>query len=111
MRLTLAFIVLVGSLTGQVEHAPTVAQCQADQRLWLSQVEQSPTDPRSPHYLTLIDWNAEMNVCEKVDPENVRKYNNTETEIAYLRLTRFRNFLQRHQLLGKFLEEDTAGKR
>jgi hypothetical protein len=26
-------------VTAQVEHAPTVAQCQADQKLWLSQSE------------------------------------------------------------------------
>jgi hypothetical protein len=36
--LVLASLILTASLVGQVEHAPTVAQCQADQRLWLSKL-------------------------------------------------------------------------
>lgn len=40
MRLTLAFVfVLTASVSGQIEHAPTVAQCQADQRLWMANMQ------------------------------------------------------------------------
>jgi hypothetical protein len=114
MRLTLALavVLLAASRTGQVEHAPTVAQCQADQRLWFPKVEQNPTDPGSlPHYSVLTDWSIEMDDCEKVDPENARKYTTTETEIAYIQLGRLRHFIQRHQMWDKFLAEDDADKR
>jgi hypothetical protein len=35
----LMLAVLTASVAGQVEHAPTVEQCQADQRLWLAEIE------------------------------------------------------------------------
>jgi hypothetical protein len=70
--LTLAIVlVITASLTGQVQHAPTVAQCQADQRLWLSQLEGGDRS-KLPEFYALIDETKEMDACQKVDPTNER---------------------------------------
>jgi len=37
----------------EVKHAPTVAQCQADQRLWLDQIEQ----PNNAGLKSVSFWN------------------------------------------------------
>jgi hypothetical protein len=73
-RVIFVLILFVGLLlTGkaqvqEVEHAPTVEQCRADQRLWLSKLE----DPSGtlPRYLTLGSWSREMAECRSVDPDN-----------------------------------------
>jgi hypothetical protein len=111
MRLILAFavVLLAGSLTGQVKHAPTVAQCQADQRLWSSQLEGDAKNSLKVDNLT--DMSGEMESCYKVDPPNAKKYQDTEVEDVVIQATRMRRFIQRHQLWDKFLEEDAAGKR
>jgi hypothetical protein len=57
------------------------------------------------------DWFIEMNDCEKVDPANMDKYASVENQIMYVREGRFHNFLKRHQMWNKFLDEDAAGKR
>jgi hypothetical protein len=111
LLLTVCCLILAASLTGQVEHAPTVAQCQADQRLWLSKVEDESPTADLPSYSVLFAWGKEMSDCEEVDHENHLKYYNTKTEITYARLTRLSDFLGRHDLWSKFLEEDAAGKR
>jgi len=66
--LVLASLILTASLVGQVEHAPTVAQCQADQRLWLSKLlvdEKVKRDDR-------------MIGCVAVDLNNQADYVHTE---------------------------------
>jgi hypothetical protein len=114
MKLILAFVVVLAGLAAQVEHAPTVAQCQADQRLWLTRVEGGVVDRNRqtlPDYKGLEKWDREMSDCEKVDSDNQWRYYNTRAEIAGEEIVRLTNFLDRHQLLGKFREEDAAGKR
>jgi len=105
-------VVLVASLTvGQdVQHAPTVAQCQADQRVWVADIEQVDS-PRLPKYSVLSKWSHEMTDCEKVDPDNKGKYYNTGAEIDAMQAIRLMDFLDRHGLWAKFKEEDAAGKR
>ena len=49
-------------------HAPTVAQCQADQRLWLSQME--PEHQTLPIWSAMAERIAEMDSCGKVDPDH-----------------------------------------
>jgi|HubBroStandDraft_6_1064221.scaffolds.fasta_scaffold517911_2 hypothetical protein len=44
-HLVLGCLVLAASLAGQVQYAPTVAQCQADQRFWMSKLEAEPFNP------------------------------------------------------------------
>jgi hypothetical protein len=91
------------------QHAPTVAQCQADQRLWLSDLEEPHNS--LPVYAVLGQWNVEMSVCETVDPDNFWKYYNTRGEISSERVIRLVDFLDRHNLTDQFKAEGAAGKR
>jgi hypothetical protein len=104
-----AFLLLTASIGGQVEHAPTVAQCQADQRLWLSELEESA--PHLPAYDVLTQWQVEMRDCKNVDPSNYWTYYNTQSEIGAEKSSRMKDFLDRHDLWTQFKQEDTAGKR
>ena len=91
-------IVVASTATfGQVKHAPTVAHCQADQRLWLSKIEAASTEEASstlPKYAVLKDWAGEMEDCEDVDPDNKAKYYNTGSEVHAEIATRMLNFLK-----------------
>ena len=106
-------VVLTTSLTvGQdVQHAPTVAQCQADQRLWLSQMESDHGQGSLPAYPVVDKWKWEMDDCMSVDPENKVRYYNTESEVWVVQTARTADFLKRHQMWETFFEEDAAGKR
>jgi hypothetical protein len=78
--LVLTSLILTASLVSQVEHAPTIAQCQADQRLWLAEIEDNPQ--KLPEMSVIVKWNGEMQDCEKVDPNNRIRYYNTSGEIS-----------------------------
>lgn len=110
-RLVILAFVLAASLRGQVEHAPTVEQCQADQRLWLSKLEAVPPDTNLPGFKTLQQWSSEMSDCREVDPKNGWTYFNVQSESNVLQAARMLRFLRRHNLWDKFLEEDAAGNR
>lgn len=107
----LAVFFLTVSVTAQVEHAPTVAQCQADQRLWLSKLEVLPPDTNLPAFPTLRQWADEMTDCAEVDPKNAWLYYNVSAESNTLQGARMIRFLKRQHLYAKFLEEDAAGTR
>ena len=93
-----------------MKHAPTAAQCQADQRLWLSKLE-------ADHGLddvtvtTLMEWELEMQDCKAVDPQNHWTYFNTQAEALAIESSRELNFIKRHGLWQQFVDEDAAGKR
>ena len=103
-------VVMTASLGGQVEHAPTVSQCRADQRMWSSRLEESSPE-QLPRWAVLSEWRSEMGDCEKVDPSNHWTYYNASSEVLAAQGTRMMDFLGRHDLYGKFLQEDAAGKR
>lgn len=107
----LSVFFLAASLTAQVEHAPTVAQCQADQRVWLSKLEAQPPDMNLPDFTTLRRWSAEMADCEEVDSKNRWLYFNTQSESNNFQAARMFRFLNREHLWDKFIEEDAAGQR
>jgi len=96
-----------------VKHAPTVAQCQADQRLWNSKLEDKPHQQglADISYGTLMEWIIEMGDCEEVDPENRDKYLNTGQEAITANAIRLRDFIRRRKLFEEFLKEDAAGER
>ena len=116
LALALIVVSLTTSLTtAQVEHAPTVAQCQADQRLWFAQVQGDAEtigggDTLPANYTTLSQWRREMYDCG-ADAENRRKYTDTDRELAVIMKMRLADFIRRQQLWDKFLEEDAAGQR
>ena len=95
-----------------VEHVPTVEQCQADRAYWMSKLTQADgkgTD--DVQFLTLVDWDAEMEKCRAVDPPNRWQYFNVGEEALAETAIRQRKFLVRHNLWQQFLDEDAAGKR
>ncbi|HEX8895660.1 MAG TPA: hypothetical protein VF783_20210 [Terriglobales bacterium] len=78
-----------------IKHAPTVAQCQADQRVWMEQVEdQAIVDTIS--YTTLRQWGLEMKDCQHVDPQFEFRYHNTVVEIIIAQQKRLYDFVVRH---------------
>ena len=78
MKRLAAMVILMMSATAaaqDIKHAPTVAQCQADQRVWMEQVEdQAIVDTIS--YTTLRQWGLEMKDCQHVDPQFEFRYHN-----------------------------------
>jgi hypothetical protein len=107
--LVLSGLLLTAALIGQVEHAPTVAQCQADQRLWDYQFIHEPE--KLPTVDVLQKWNSEMRDCLKVDPQAQLQYLFTAAEADTETEVRMMHFLQRHDMLTAFRTEDATGKR
>jgi hypothetical protein len=66
----------------EVHHAPTVEQCRADQKLWLSMLEQVPSRAGVAHvsYEELKGWFQVMYDCKTVDPQNASLYYNTQSD-------------------------------
>jgi hypothetical protein len=113
MFLLLFSAVIGASQTKQVEHAPTVEQCRADQALWLSKLETTPRGSGTSNVdvRTLHAWAVEMDDCKAVDQANELKYYNTEAETTAAVSGRELGFIYRHNLYQQFLDEDAAGKR
>lgn len=106
--LLLAIAVPLQPVCSQLKYAPTVEQCRADQKLWLSKVEDN-ADAVSWKYMD--NWFHEMQECMTVDPENKPKYYNTQSEITSFQFVRLWHFLARHNLKDQFLAEDAQGER
>lgn len=104
-----AFFCLSFPLFAQ-DHAPTVEQCRADQRLWAARMEDN-TNIGSLSAKELNTFSGEMNDCVAVDSERENAYN---LQAAMFRLEiekRLTDFLVRHDLMQQFAAEDKAGKR
>ena len=96
----------------ELKHAPTVAQCRADQRLWLSPLEQFGINGvTNVSYKELSAEMSEMVNCANIDPVWGPQYTNTLEEISAVQLSRVENFFHRHNLYDQFLAEDAQGKR
>jgi hypothetical protein len=110
IALTVAVFVLVAVASPQLEHAPTVEQCQADQELWFSKLEtnESTSDVT---FDTLRGWISEMGDCQSVDKPNWHEYYHVEAEATQERSQREFDFIVRHGLATQFVSEDAAGKR
>jgi hypothetical protein len=114
-RLVLAFVVLLPSIAANqdVAHVPTAAQCQAQQRLWHGEIEESVQDHSAhlPGIHGIREWKQEMSDCEKVDPENLLQYHNIESQLTAEEKMRMEDFLHHHQLWDKFITADADGER
>ncbi|HEY1659701.1 MAG TPA: hypothetical protein VGG14_15210 [Candidatus Sulfotelmatobacter sp.] len=111
------FIVLAASAAGQdIQHAPSVEQCRADNRLWRS------LDDRSNGFnefttRQLMGMAGEMQRCAAVDPRfgdpdgGGDTYWNMSMELHSAVFGRYMHFVNRHGLGPQFDEEDAKGAR
>jgi len=106
--LFLGCLILTASVAGQITHAPTADQCQADQRLWLSQIEAGNS---KVSFDVLRQMAGEMDKCSEVDPANERRYYSTMAEASAAMELRLMKFIERHQLWRQFEAEESVGKR
>jgi hypothetical protein len=106
--IVLSLVLLSASVPAQVEHAPTVAQCQADYKLWDATLGR---DASKVSYKTLTDWEQVMAKCMDVDDEHRTTYLILDGTIITREDSRLVNFLMRENLYKKFVEEDEAGAR
>jgi hypothetical protein len=91
----------------EIKHASTVAQCQADQKLWLAERDRNdslPFDALHKRFDEMVD-------CHNVDPANDHQYYNTASSEAMSMFKRMSQFIQRHKMWDEFQAEDAAGKR
>src|SRR5215469_3588790 len=104
-----------------VHHMPTVQQCRADQKAWISKLNddakteeaeglQAPV-AHSISFQQLNFWSLEMHDCARIDPESGDLYFKTSDTALVTANNRLVNFLYRHNLLNQFLAEDAQGKR
>jgi hypothetical protein len=92
------------------DHAPTVEQCRADQRLWSSVVHDKDAVSKLSAQ-TLTKRSEEIQDCFAVDPENSNDYFYLMVGYGVALSVRYKDFIQRHNLTAQFLAEDAAGKR
>jgi hypothetical protein len=106
----------------EVQHAPTVEQCRADQKIWLNKVKklwqaEQKSDAasiilqESISLKDLTDWGLEMIDCQGQDPQFFDLYYKTSAEITFAETRRIKKFLERHDLYKQFEAEDAQGKR
>jgi len=68
--LILAGVMAASLSVGQeVKHAPTVEQCRADQRLWLSEAEADGANKTLPAISVINGWTHEMSDCLRGHPK------------------------------------------
>jgi len=89
----------------EVKHAPPVAQCRTDQRLWHSKLKDEVSTV-AVSFLELEGWTDEMIDCYDADPTFQIQYHKTIREIYATGLMRLRHFLERRNLVDQFLVED-----
>jgi hypothetical protein len=93
----------------EVKHAPTVEQCRADEKLWMSK-RGDDAAVVDITYGELDGWIAKMYECQTVDPGNRVQYYNMQSELAVRQVMRLEKFIRRHNLWDQFLAEDAQGK-
>jgi hypothetical protein len=94
----------------EINHATTVEQCRADQKLWLAKLEGSG-GALDVSFVELNAWGQEMSACGVVDSQFKIQYYNTAAEIQSEDVVRFLAFISRHDLYQRFVTEDKQGKR
>jgi hypothetical protein len=122
----LILVVCVNAVPQEVKHAPTLQSCVADLNLWTSQIPGWPNPSaeqarEGTKPLTVQEMNGRglsVSNCASAYPALYRgKSNELSPALSLTTLydgeiqERLMNFLDRHNLLGKFTLEDESGKR
>jgi hypothetical protein len=107
-------------MSGQIEHAPTPAQCRADAAAWdipehfifdRDAFSNMVTQSSSESARTLDERRAELQLCEKTDRLHATRYSLGSTAYGVAEVIRMGDFMQRHNLMQQFYKEDDEGKR
>ena len=106
--LLLVIAVSLQPIHAQVQHAPTVEQCRADQTLWFSKLSDDAKGEeaeglREPvahsiSFQQLNFWSLEMHDCARIDPESNDLYYKTSGDAVGTANNRLVHFLDRHNL-------------
>lgn len=109
------------------QHAPTVAQCQADAALWgndhvkaeyisaetahLKAGTPNPTDIAKLPLDEIVARQNEMGNCFSVDEKNYKRYSEAQAFYTSVFADRVINFVTRHGLWDQLKAEDSKGIR
>jgi len=93
------------------QHSPTVDVCRADEAVWAADAVGNQTYKTLPYNELALRQN-EMNDCAKVDGDQHRTADYVALVSLYENLieVRMTHFLNRHNLMQQFLDEDAAGQ-
>ena len=110
----LVILLLMSAPLFSQDHAPTLAQCQADKNLWYGESGNHLTDINNYldglSYMEISDRGYEMQQCALVDPHEEYLYRTLRDTFYRAALDRLKNFVARHGLAGQFLKEDQDPK-
>lgn len=105
------------------KHAPSVAQCRSDAATWNKEENAGPRDKDVGYQLPfgeLLKRQREMMDCIKLDAPHGQNSAVIEVRTSYRTIyhvyttamyARYQHFLERHQLMENFLDEDSKGSR
>jgi len=109
------------------EHAPTMDVCRADVAVWDNKEEQTDylnqetkhindsvrnTNPIAKLTIREVALRSrEMGNCASVDEAKANSYLEMMQFYSSVLADRYRSFIERHDLMGKFMAEDKAGAR
>ena len=114
---------LVSSWGEPQKHAPSVAQCRFDAAAWNKEENAGPKDKDVGYQLPfgeLLKRQREMMDCVKLDTQHGPNAAVVEVRTSYRTIyhvyttamyARYQHFLERHQLMENFLDEDSKGSR
>jgi hypothetical protein len=114
---------LVSSWGEQQKHGPSVAQCRSDVAAWNKEEDTGPKDKDVGYRLPfgeLLKRQREMMDCMKLDAQHCQDGAVVGVRTSYRTIyhvyttamyARYQHFLERHQLMEKFLDEDSKGSR
>jgi hypothetical protein len=126
-RIVLLLLMLTAVPAGTQQHAPTVAQCQADAAVWAppemqteylkaqtAHIKYGTPNETSTNKLPIKEVLAridEMGDCQKVDHRNWEKFLEIQSFYSNVQTDRVQDFMTRHDLWPQFRSEDAQGKR
>ncbi|MGC2333159.1 MAG: hypothetical protein WA581_17025 [Candidatus Acidiferrales bacterium] len=115
-----ALFLFLRPMSGQLEHAPTPAQCRADAAAWdipehfifeRDAFSNMVTQHSNESARVLDARRAELEVCEKTDRLHATRYSIGGVAYTVAEMIRLGDFMHRHNLMQQFYKEDDAGQR
>jgi hypothetical protein len=106
-----SIILLATTISNSQDHAPTLEQCRADEKLWWDELNNVPAAISRLPFSKLVNRFGEMTDCGSVDDDRIADYNRVAGSLTLKMQNRLLHFVDRHHLMGQFMAEDAAGKR